>query len=216
MLHRVLTAMALVFCAVATPSHAHPLVPGLAPAAQKTAPARKEVHRRAGGDVVALAERYVGTNPTEMRRLWCANFVGLMEKKVGRAGTGSNMARSYDSYGRAIKRSEVRRGDIAVMKRRGGGHVGYFVEWAPNGKAVLISGNSRGGKVAKGQYPVSRIYAWRRPSYWRPQTSSARFAMKAGMSIIRRTPAERPISASRAQRWRDIAVAPCPRPRSKP
>ena len=165
MLRPLIAAMALVFCAVAVPSHAHPLVPGLASAAQKASPARKEVHRGAGRDVVALAERYIGTNPTKMRRLWCANFVGLMEKKVGRAGTGSNMARSYDSYGRAISRSEVRRGDIAVMRRgKRGGHVGYFVEWAPNGKAVLISGNSRGGKVAKGQYAASRIYAWRRPA----------------------------------------------------
>ncbi|WP_291209038.1 CHAP domain-containing protein [Hyphomonas sp.] len=163
MQNRIVAALALA-CAVsfaALPAGAHPLVPGLA-APAKASKARSAPPR--GGDVVALAERYIGTNPTKMRRLWCANFIGLMEKKVGRKGTGSNLARSYDRYGRKIARSEVRRGDIAVMRRgKRGGHVGYFVEWAPNGKAVLISGNSRGGKVAKGQYSVGRIYAWRRP-----------------------------------------------------
>jgi hypothetical protein len=42
--------------------------------------------------------------------------------------------------------------------------VGYFVGWVPNGKAILIPGNSRRGKVAKGRYAASRIFAWRRPT----------------------------------------------------
>lgn len=119
---------------------------------------------RGGSNVVALAERYLGTNPTKMRRLWCANFMGMIEKKAGRSGSGSNLAKSYASYGKAVSRANVRPGDIAVMGRKGGGHVGYFVGWAPNGKAILISGNSRGGKVSKGQYAAGRIFAWRRPA----------------------------------------------------
>jgi uncharacterized protein (TIGR02594 family) len=117
-----------------------------------------------GSNVVSMAERYLGTNPTKMRRLWCANFIGMIEKKAGRAGTGSNFARSYATYGKGVSRKDVRPGDIAVMSRKGGGHVGYFVGWAPNGKAILISCNSRVGKVAKGQYAAARIYAWRRPA----------------------------------------------------
>lgn len=142
MLRPLIAAMALVFCAVAVPSHAH------------------------SKDAVAIAESYIGAKPKGMmRRLWCAQFLGYIERRVGRKGTGSNFARSYDRYGKAIKRSQVRRGDIAVMARgKRGGHVGYFVEWAPNGNAVIVSGNSRGGRVAKGQYAASRIYAWRRPS----------------------------------------------------
>ena len=117
-----------------------------------------------GRNAVAIAERYLGTNPTKMRRLWCANFMGMIEKKVGRSGTGSNMARSYATYGKAVSRGDVRPGDIAVLSRgKRGGHVGYFVGWADNGKAILISGNSRGGKVSKGQYAAGRIIAWRRP-----------------------------------------------------
>ncbi len=114
-------------------------------------------------NVLSVAERYIGTNPTKMRRLWCANFIGMIEKKVGRSGSGSNFARSYASYGSKVSKPQP--GDIAVMARgKRGGHVGYFVGWAPNGKAIIISGNSRGGKVSKGQYAASRIFAWRRPA----------------------------------------------------
>ena len=164
---RILLAVIVAMCAFANPSFAdtNKTRPHLQEGRSALNTKSDRPSRSSGRDVVALAERYVGTNPTKMRRLWCANFVGLMEKKVGRAGTGSNMARSYDKYGKKISRHEVRRGDIAVMSRgKRGGHVGYFVEWAPNGKAVIISGNSRGGKVSKGQYSLSRIYSWRRPA----------------------------------------------------
>jgi uncharacterized protein (TIGR02594 family) len=164
---RILLAVIVAMCAFANPSLAdtNKARPHLMEGRSALNMKSDRQSRSSGRDVVALAERYIGTNPTTMRRLWCANFVGLMEKKVGRAGTGSNMARSYDQYGKKISRGEVRRGDIAVMSRgKRGGHVGYFVEWAPNGKAVIISGNSRGGKVSKGQYALSRIYSWRRPA----------------------------------------------------
>ena len=118
-----------------------------------------------GRNGLALAERYLGTNPTKMRRLWCANFLGMIEQKAGRAGSGSNFARSYASYGKKVSRKDARPGDIVVMARgKRGGHVGYFAGWAPNGKAIVVSGNSRGGKVSKGQYAASRIFAWRRPA----------------------------------------------------
>jgi uncharacterized protein (TIGR02594 family) len=111
---------------------------------------------------VALAERYIGTNPTGRRSLWCANFLGMIEKKAGRRGTGSNLARSYASYGHRVAQPKV--GDIAVLARKGGGHVGYFVGWDKSGRAILISGNSRGGKVSKGTYSAGRVIAWRRPA----------------------------------------------------
>lgn len=115
--------------------------------------------------VVQLAERYLGTNPTKMRALWCANFVGMIEKKAGRSGSGSNFARSYLNYGKKVASPQP--GDIAVLSRgKSGrsGHVGYFVGWAGNGKAILISGNGRGGKVSKGQYSAARVIGWRRPA----------------------------------------------------
>lgn len=168
---RMLLAVIVALCAFASPSLADPNVARVhlkeGRASLSTGVDRDDDRKssRGGRSAVALAERYIGTNPTKMRRLWCANFLGMIEKKAGRSGTGSNMARSYASYGKRISRSQVRPGDIAVMSRgKRGGHVGYFVGWADNGKAIIISGNSRGGVVSKGQYPASRIYAWRRPA----------------------------------------------------
>ena len=131
----------------------------------KARPGRRARGSSSGHAALAMAERYLGTNPTKMRRLWCANFLGMIEKKAGRSGSGSNFARSYASYGKKVSRGDARPGDIVVMARgKRGGHVGYFAGWADNGKAIVVSGNSRGGKVSKGQYAASRIFAWRRPA----------------------------------------------------
>jgi uncharacterized protein (TIGR02594 family) len=163
---RILLAVIVSLCAFASPSladtnKARPhLQEGRSALVDNDSGARSS---RGNASVLSVAERYIGTNPTKMRRLWCANFVGMIEKKVGRSGSGSNFARSYASYGSKVGKPQP--GDIAVMARgKRGGHVGYFVGWAENGKAIIISGNSRGGKVSKGQYAASRIYAWRRPA----------------------------------------------------
>lgn len=112
-----------------------------------------------GSSVLAIARGYLGGNPTGRRRLWCAYFMNLVERKAGRSGTGSGMARSYASYGRRV--SNPRPGDIAVLRRKGGGHVGYVMSTSGN-KVTLISGNY-GRKVGIGTYPRSRVVAFVRP-----------------------------------------------------
>ena len=112
-----------------------------------------------GSGALAIARSYLGGNPTGRRRLWCAYFMNLVERKAGRSGTGSGMARSYASYGRRV--SDPRPGDIAVLRRRGGGHVGYVMSVSGN-KVQLISGN-HGRKVGIGSYPRSRVIAFVRP-----------------------------------------------------
>jgi uncharacterized protein (TIGR02594 family) len=82
-----------------------------------------------------------------------------VEKKLGRDGSGSRAAKSYLSYGRRV--SSPQPGDIVVLYRPGGGHVGYFMGWK-DGKIELISGN-HGRKVAIGTYPKSRVLGFRRP-----------------------------------------------------
>lgn len=156
-------ASAIAFAAQA-PASAHPNVPGLS---SKSPAAGKMVTRGAAG-VLASARRYVGTKPKGMmRRLWCAQFIGYIERKHGRRGTGSNMARSYEGYGVGVTRKQARPGDIVTLKRgRNGrsGHVGYFVKWLPNGRVLLVSGNAGGGKVRESSYAVNRITAIRRPA----------------------------------------------------
>lgn len=109
---------------------------------------------------VSVAKRYIGGNPTGRRSSWCADFIGLVEKKVGRKGSGSSLAKSYLAYGKPV--SSPQPGDIVVLWRPGGGHVGYFMGWK-DGKVELISGN-HGRKVGIGVYPKSRVLGYRRPS----------------------------------------------------
>lgn len=115
------------------------------------------------GNAVAIARRYLGGNPTGRRSQWCADFLNLVERKAGREGTGSRLARSYLGYGRPV--ADPRPGDIVVLwrgSRRGtAGHVGYFLGWK-GGRLELLSGN-HGRRVAIATYPRSRVLGYRRP-----------------------------------------------------
>jgi uncharacterized protein (TIGR02594 family) len=113
-----------------------------------------------GSRLVAVARRYIGGNPTGRRRLWCAAFMNMVLKRAGYHGTGSNMARSFAHYGRRI--SGPRIGAIAVMSRRGGGHVGVVSGIDSKGNPIIVSGN-HGHKVAEAVYPRGRVYAYVMP-----------------------------------------------------
>jgi len=114
---------------------------------------------RSGTQTLAIARRYLGGNPTGQRSKWCADFMNLVEQKAGREGSGSRAARSYLAYGKKVSKPQV--GDIVVLSRTGGGHVGYFMGWK-DGKIELLSGN-HGRKVGIGTYPTSRVLGYRRP-----------------------------------------------------
>jgi len=95
-----------------------------------------------GGDASALiaeARRYVGTNPTRRARLWCARFINFVLKRAGYRGTGSDMALSFAKYGHRVSGPRV--GAIAVLRRKGGGHVGIVTAVPGKGRIRLISGN---------------------------------------------------------------------------
>lgn len=113
-----------------------------------------------GASVVAEARRWIGGNPTGLSSLWCARFMNFVLKRVGRHGTGSDMARSFATYGRRLSGPQV--GAIAVMARRGGGHVGVVSGFDRNGNPRVISGN-HGHHVAESVYSKGRIYAYVAP-----------------------------------------------------
>ena len=94
-----------------------------------------------GNDLVTEARKYLGTNPT------------------GHKG-GGNLAMGYAHYGRRVSGPQV--GAIAVIKRRGGGHVGVVVGVDPNGNPIVVSGNHN-RTVAQSVYPRSRIVAYVEP-----------------------------------------------------
>ena len=115
-----------------------------------------------GPDVVSVARSYVGSGAIFGRsNLWCARFMNVVLSKTGHSGTGSDMAASFSHYGRPVSGPRV--GAIAVMSRRGGGHVGIVSGIDAKGNPILISGNN-GGRVREAVYPRARIYAYRLPS----------------------------------------------------
>jgi uncharacterized protein (TIGR02594 family) len=112
-------------------------------------------------DVVAEARRYIGGNPTSRASLWCARFMNMVLQRSGYRGTGSDMASSFASYGRRVSGPQI--GAIAVMARRGGGHVGIVSGIDAAGNPILVSGNYR-NRVAEAPYPRRRIYAYVMPT----------------------------------------------------
>ena len=106
--------------------------------------------------LVAEARKYLGTNPTGRSSLWCGAFMDLVLKRTGHSG-GGNLASAYARYGTRVSGPQV--GAIAVMGRRGGGHVGVVSGIDPNGNPIIVSGNHN-RTVAETVYPRGRIYAY--------------------------------------------------------
>ena len=119
--------------------------------------------------LVTEARKYIGTNPTDRKRLWCATFMNLVLAKTGYAGTNSDAARSFAQYGHRI--SEPKVGAIAVLTRgKNGGHVGVVSGIDANGNPIIISGN-HGRTVGEAIYPRSRVIAYVMPSERRDGTT---------------------------------------------
>jgi uncharacterized protein (TIGR02594 family) len=110
-----------------------------------------------GSGVVAEARRYLGGNPTSRASLWCARFMNFVLERTGHHGTGSDMASSFASYGQRVSGPQV--GAIAVMARRGGGHVGVVSGIDAQGNPIVISGNN-GNRVREAPVSRGRIYAY--------------------------------------------------------
>jgi uncharacterized protein (TIGR02594 family) len=112
-------------------------------------------------NVVAEARRYLGGNPTGRGSLWCARFMNLVLQHSGFHGTGSDMAASFAHYGQRVSGPQV--GAIAVMGRRGGGHVGIITGIDASGNPIMISGNN-GNRVREAPISRGRIYAYVMPT----------------------------------------------------
>jgi uncharacterized protein (TIGR02594 family) len=107
-------------------------------------------------DLVATARKYIGTNPTGRRTRWCGAFMDKVLRDNGYKG-GGNLALGYASYGRRVSGPQV--GAIAVLRRRGGGHVGVVSGVDPNGNPIIISGNHN-RTTAETVYPRGRVVAY--------------------------------------------------------
>jgi uncharacterized protein (TIGR02594 family) len=128
--------------------------------ATRTAKGQQRTASAADTDVVREARRWLGGNPTRRSRLWCAAFMNFVLERTGRRGSGSDLARSFASYGHRVSGPQI--GAIAVMTRNGGGHVGVVSGVDPSGNPIVISGN-HGHRVAEAVYPSRRVYAYVMP-----------------------------------------------------
>ena len=111
--------------------------------------------------IVAEARRHLGGNPTGRGSLWCARFMNMVLQHSGYRGTGSDMANSFASYGQRVSGPQV--GAIAVMGRRGGGHVGVVSGIDAGGNPIVVSGNN-GNRVRETPVSRGRIYAYVMPT----------------------------------------------------
>jgi uncharacterized protein (TIGR02594 family) len=108
--------------------------------------------------LVVEARKYIGTNPTDRKRLWCATFMNMVLRNAGYEGTHSDAAKSFASYGRRIAKPQV--GAIAVLTRgKHGGHVGVISGIDPQGNPIVISGNHN-KRVGVAVYPRARVIAY--------------------------------------------------------
>lgn len=117
---------------------------------------RRESRNWGGSGLVAQARAHIGTNPTGWRRLWCGRFIAMVAPQVAAKVGNPNMAKAY----LALPRTSGNVGDIAVMKRRGGGHVGIVSGFDSAGNPIIVSGNAGGGIVREGTYDRGRVIAF--------------------------------------------------------
>jgi uncharacterized protein (TIGR02594 family) len=132
------------------------------PAAPIEAPSWWETMTGSTGNTsrVQAARAFIGRSARDLglpRSLWCADFMNLVERRLGHSSTGSRAAMSFASYGQRVRGPVV--GAIATMGRRGGGHVGVVTGVTPAGDPIILSGN-HGRVVAEGAYPRSRIRSY--------------------------------------------------------
>jgi uncharacterized protein (TIGR02594 family) len=113
-----------------------------------------------GIDLVELARAQIGNGAIYGRqKLWCARFVNWLLEHAGYRGTRSDAAKSFLHF----PHTHARVGAIAVLWRKGGGHVGIVSGFDHAGNPLVISGN-HGHRVSEAMYPRSRVLAYVMPA----------------------------------------------------
>lgn len=110
----------------------------------------------ASSSLVMQARSYIGTNPTGWRSLWCGRFMAMIAPNAAAKLRNPNMAKDW----LALQHTAGNVGDIAVMGRRGGGHVGVVSGFDASGNPIIVSGNAGGRIVREGVYARGRIIAF--------------------------------------------------------
>lgn len=102
-----------------------------------------------------------GPAPDEIA--WCSSFVNFHIVQAGMLGTGSRLARSWLSWGRAL--SYPIPGCIVVLERGSEpwmGHVGFYVK--DTDKSVAVLGGNQGDAVTIDHFSKTRVIEYRWPT----------------------------------------------------
>jgi uncharacterized protein (TIGR02594 family) len=130
----------------------------------QTAKADEGVWEWAKGDNPRVLAYYkeAGVPQTHDEVPWCAAFVGAVLARCGVQGTGSLLARSYESWGRAVPLEKAQRGDVVILSRGQPwqGHVAFYE--GLSGSNVTLLGGNQGNRVSVTAYPKARVVAVRR------------------------------------------------------
>jgi uncharacterized protein (TIGR02594 family) len=100
--------------------------------------------------------RLVGVDPTRVP--WCGAFAAAVAGKAGYEPPRHHLAAiSWTRFGRPVKLSKARPGDVVVMRN----HVTFFTR-SSRGRVCGIGGN-QGNAVRESCYSAGRVKAVRRP-----------------------------------------------------
>lgn len=107
-------------------------------------------------NLVALARKHLGTNPTGWRSLWCGRFMAMIAPHAAKKIPNPNLAINWTKLPKVAPKV----GAILVTRRSGGsGHVGVVIAFDKRGNPITISGNHN-RKVGIGTYPKYKIIAY--------------------------------------------------------
>jgi uncharacterized protein (TIGR02594 family) len=118
-------------------------------------------------ELTELFRQTIGRAVDPVKTPWCAGFVDAMLVKSGKAPLNSLWARDFLKMGTPV--GQPQRGDIVVLSRGNGGHVGFFHRFVRdiNGRyfVAVLGGNNEGrdndGEVGIGYFPIERVLGYR-------------------------------------------------------
>lgn len=117
-------------------------------------------HSEASEGLLQIAKRYLGTNPTGWNRVWCGRFMAMIAPKAEKAlkamGLNPNWARDWAKLPGAKSVGKI--GDIVVLTRGRGGHIGVLAGWKGS-NPIIVSGNHN-RVVGTGVYSKHRVLAY--------------------------------------------------------
>lgn len=118
-------------------------------------------------ELTELFRQTIGRPVDPVKTPWCAGFVDAMLVKAGKQPLNSLWARDFLKMGTPVR--QPNRGDLVVLSRGNGGHVGFFHRFvrSVNGKYYVgvLGGNNEGrdnnGKVGISYFPLERVLGYR-------------------------------------------------------